>query len=199
MNANKDLSLYSEVFYDSDIKQTPTKLHTQKFTEGLQSSQASNGTITGPGSSFLINETYEQQKEIPQFHECTRNYPVERRNRAISTHCKEEKRDLDHGRTLRLALEKLLAGFRRAKDAVFQAISTHSPEEIVVLLRSKGAEGFELLGVYTRAGERLVRIYPSQSLPQVIELAEVSALYRLDPISATYRRIPSGQADAVSL
>lgn len=199
LGANQDLSQYDEVFYDSDVKKSHEELSTQKFTEGLRTSEASNGTITGPGSSFLINETYEQQKAIPQFHECAKNNPVARRNRSISTHCKEERRDPDPGRTIRLALEKLLAGFRRVKDAVFQAISTRNPEEIVVLLRSKGDAGLELLGVYERAGETLVRIYPSQSLPQVIQLAQVSALYRLDPSTATYRRIPSGRADAVSL
>lgn len=190
---------YYEVFYDSDVKKSREELSTQKFTEGLRSSEASNGTITGPGSSFLINETYEQTKQIPQFHECAKADPVGRRNRSISTHCKEERRDEDMGKTLRLALEKLLAGFRRVKEAVFQAIATCSPEKVVILLRLKEDEGLELLGVYARAEDTLVRVYPSRSLPSVIHPAQVSALYRLDPVSATYRRILSGQPDAVTL
>lgn len=199
LGSNKDSSQYNEVFYDSDVKKSREELSTQKFTEGLRSSEASNGTITGPGSSFLINETYEQTKPIPQFHECTKASPVLRRNRSISTHCKEERKDPDPERTLRMALEKLLAGFRRVKEAVFQAIATCSPEKVVVLLRVKEDEGLELLGVYERAGDTLVRLYPSRSLPSVIHPAQVSALYRLDPVSATYRRVPSGRPDAVSL
>lgn len=199
LGSKQDLSQYDEVFYESDVKKSREELSTQKFTEGVQSSQASNATITGPGSSFLINETYERKKPIPEFHECARNNPLPRRNRSVSTHCKEERKDGDMGRTLRLALEKLLAGFRRVKEAVFQSLGSRNAEEIVALLRPKAEEGLELLGLYERAGEALIRIYPQRSLPQLIQLAEVSTLYRLDASTATYRRIAGGRPDAVSL
>jgi hypothetical protein len=199
LGSKQDLSQYDEVFYESDVKKSREELSTQKFTEGVQSSQASNATITGPGSSFLINETYERTKPIPEFHECAKADPLPRRNRSVSTHYKEERKDGDMSKTLKLALEKLLAGFRRVKEAVFQALSNRNAEEIVALLRLKGDGGLELLGLYERAGEGLMRIYPQRSLPPVIQLSEVSVLYRLDPGTATYRRIAAGRPDAVSL
>ena len=199
LGSKQDLSQYDEVFYESDVKKSREELSTQKFTEGLRTSEASNATITGPGSSFLINENYERKKPIPEFHQCAKTNPVPRRNRSISTHCKEEKHDPDPGRTLRLALEKLLAGFRRVKEAVFQNLQNRNPEEIVLLLRPKAEDGLELLGLYERAGEGLARIYPQRALPGTIALSEVSIFYRLDPISATYKRVPGGRPDAVSL
>ena len=199
LGSKQESAQYDEVFYESDVKKSREELSTQKFTEDVQSSQASNATITGPGSSFLINETYERKKPIPEFHECAKTNPVPRRNRSLSTHCKEERKEGDPGRTLRLALEKLLAGFRRVKEAVFQAIGTRKAEEIVALLRPKAEEGLELLGLYERAGESLLRIYPQRSLPQIIQLAEVCTLYRLDSGTATYCRVAGGRPDAVSI
>lgn len=206
LGTNKDLSQYDEVFYESDVKKSREELSTQQFTEGVgRSSEASNATITGPGSSFLINETYERKKPIPEFHECAKPGPFPRRNRSISTHYKEEQKSRDSdprlsdAHPLRPALERLLASFRRVKEAVFQVLATKRLSEVVVLLRDVG-DNVEFMGLYERAGTAFQRIYPHHALPSLIQPDEVSEVFKLDPLTSTFKRGQGrGRPDAISL
>jgi len=153
-----------------------------------RSSLVSSNTVQGPGSSFLINATYERDKPIPQFHECAKPGRTPGRSRSISTHVRED--EFAHSRVrLRSAAQALLPSHHRA--TVLKLLETDSVSHFIVALKDD-----EFAGLYIDQGPVLVLRYAACPMPANISGRSLSHFYRFDLRTEEFEPCDSAERDA---
>jgi len=170
--------------YDSSSDQQTGR----QMCPDTRSSLVSSSTIQGPGSSFLINATYERDKPIPQFHECAKPGRVPGRSRSISTHVRED--EFAHSRVrLRSAAQALLPSPHRG--AVLKLLDTDPVSPFLVALKDS-----EFAGLYIDQGPVLALRYAATPMPASIPVQSLTQFYRFDMRTELFQSCDSAERDA---